>query len=47
VAAGILTGVLENAATWQFGLTGLSVAGPIVMWTGLVVRIWAIMVLGK
>ena len=47
VAAGILTGVLNNAAAWQFGSTGLSVAGPIVMWTGLVVRIWAIVVLGK
>jgi protein-S-isoprenylcysteine O-methyltransferase Ste14 len=47
VAAGILTGVLTNAAAWQFGSTGLSVAGPIVMWTGLAVRIWAIVVLGK
>jgi protein-S-isoprenylcysteine O-methyltransferase Ste14 len=46
VTAGILTGVLKNAAAWQFGSTGLSVAGPIVMWVGLVVRIWAIVVLG-
>jgi hypothetical protein len=27
VAAGILTDVLQNAAAWQFGSTGLSVAG--------------------
>jgi hypothetical protein len=46
VAAGILTGLVKNAP-WQFGLTGLSVAGPIVMWAGLVVRIWAIVALGK
>ena len=46
VTAGILTGVLTNAV-WQFGSTGLSVVGPIVMWTGLAVRIWAIVVLGK
>lgn len=47
VAAGILTSVLKNAAAWQFGSTGLSVAGPVLMWTGLVVRIWAVVVLGK
>lgn len=47
MAAGILTGVVNNAAAWQFGSTGLNVAGPIVMWTGLVIRIWAIVVLGK
>ena len=47
VTAGILTGVLTNDAVWQFGSTGLSVVGPIVMWTGLAVRIWAIVVLGK
>jgi protein-S-isoprenylcysteine O-methyltransferase Ste14 len=46
VAAGILTGMLQNAAAWQFGSTGLSVAGLLVMWTGLAVRIWAIVVLG-
>ena len=39
--------MLNNAAAWQFGSTALSVAGPIVMWTGLVVRIWAIVVLGQ
>jgi protein-S-isoprenylcysteine O-methyltransferase Ste14 len=44
--AGILTGVLKNAAAWQFGSTGLSVAGPIFMWAGLAVRIWAIVALG-
>jgi protein-S-isoprenylcysteine O-methyltransferase Ste14 len=47
VAAGILTGAFKNAAAWQFGSTGLSVAGLLVMWAGLAVRIWAIMVLGK
>jgi protein-S-isoprenylcysteine O-methyltransferase Ste14 len=46
VAAGILTGMLQNAAAWQFGSAGLSVAGLLVMWTGLAVRIWAIVVLG-
>jgi protein-S-isoprenylcysteine O-methyltransferase Ste14 len=45
-AAGMMTGALRNAA-WQFGSTGLSAAGPVVMWTGLVVRVWAIVVLGK
>ncbi len=45
-AAGMLTDSLKNSA-WQFGSTGLSGAAPIVMWTGLVVRIWAIVVLGQ
>jgi protein-S-isoprenylcysteine O-methyltransferase Ste14 len=44
-AAGMLTGALSNAA-WQFGSAGLSVAGPVVMWAGLAVRMWAIVVLG-
>ncbi len=47
MAAGILTGVLKNTAAWQFGSTGLSVPGPLVMWAGRVVRIWAIEVLGR
>jgi protein-S-isoprenylcysteine O-methyltransferase Ste14 len=47
VAAGILTDALQNAAAWQFGSTGLSVAGLLVMWAGLAVRIWAIVVLGR
>ena len=47
MAAGILTGELKNAAAWQFGSAGLIVAGLLVMWTGLAVRIWAIVVLGK
>ena len=42
--AGMLTASLRNSA-WQFGPTGL--AGPIVMWAGLAVRIWAIVVLGR
>ena len=44
-AAGMLTGALANAA-WQFGSAGLSAAGLAVMWAGLGVRIWAIVVLG-
>ena len=43
----MVTGVIKNTAAWQFAPPGLSVAGPIVMWTGLVVRIWAIVVLGR
>lgn len=46
VAAGILTDVLQDATAWQFGSAGLSVAGLLVMWAGLAVRIWAIVVLG-
>jgi protein-S-isoprenylcysteine O-methyltransferase Ste14 len=45
-AAGMLNGVLKNAAAWQFGSAWLSEGAPVVMWTGLVVRIWAIVVLG-
>jgi protein-S-isoprenylcysteine O-methyltransferase Ste14 len=44
-AAGALTGVVKNAA-WQFGSAGLTAAGLLIMWAGLVVRIWAIGVLG-
>jgi protein-S-isoprenylcysteine O-methyltransferase Ste14 len=47
VAAGMLTGVLSNAPAWRFGSAGLSVAGLLVMWAGLAVRIWAIVVLGR
>jgi protein-S-isoprenylcysteine O-methyltransferase Ste14 len=43
-AAGTLTASLKDSA-WQFGSTGL--AGPIVMWAGLAVRVWAIVVLGQ
>ena len=42
--AGTLTASLKHSA-WQFGSTGL--AGPIIMWAGLAVRIWAIVVLGQ
>lgn len=47
VAAGRLTGVLSNSAAWRFGSAGLTVAGLLVMWAGLAVRIWAIVVLGR
>jgi protein-S-isoprenylcysteine O-methyltransferase Ste14 len=46
ITAGILTGKLHSAP-WQFGSTGLSAAGLLVMWAGLAVRIWAVMVLGR
>jgi protein-S-isoprenylcysteine O-methyltransferase Ste14 len=46
VAAGILTGVVKHDPAWQFGSAGLTVAGLIVMWAGLAVRIWAIVMLG-
>jgi protein-S-isoprenylcysteine O-methyltransferase Ste14 len=45
-AAGALTGALRPGG-WQFGSTGLSAAGLLIMWTGLAVRIWAIVVLGQ
>jgi protein-S-isoprenylcysteine O-methyltransferase Ste14 len=45
-AAGILTGVLHGTP-WQFGSTGLSAAGLLVMWAGLALRLWAIVVLGR
>lgn len=47
VAAGWLTGALSSAGPWRFGSAELTVAGLLVMWTGLAVRIWAIVVLGK
>ena len=45
--AGALTAALKHDAAWQFGSTGLTVAGLLVMWVGLAVRIWAIVVLGQ
>jgi protein-S-isoprenylcysteine O-methyltransferase Ste14 len=45
-AAVALTGALGHGA-WQFGTTGLTVAGLLVMWAGLAVRVWAIAVLGR
>lgn len=47
VAAGLLTGAVKNAGPWEFGSSGLSAAGLLVMWAGLAVRIWAIVVLGN
>jgi protein-S-isoprenylcysteine O-methyltransferase Ste14 len=44
--AGGLSGSLRHTA-WYFGSTGLSVAGLLLMWAGLVIRIWAIVVLGR
>jgi len=45
-AAGRMTDTLHNA-NWQFGSTGLNVVGPALMWAGLALRIWAIVVLGQ
>ena len=47
VTAGLVTGAVKNAGPLEFGSTGLSAAGLLVMWAGLVVRIWAIVVLGN
>jgi len=47
VAAGLLTGAVGKAGPWEFGSTGLSAAGLLLMWAGLAVRIWAIVVLGN
>ena len=46
-AAGLLTGAVKDAGPWEFGSAGLSAAGLLVMWAGLAVRIWAIVVLGN
>ncbi len=45
--AGLLTGAVNDAGSWEFGSAGLSAAGLLVMWAGLAVRIWAIVVLGN
>ena len=47
VAAGLVTGAVKHDGPWEFGSTGLSAAGLLVMWAGLAVRIWAILVLGN
>ena len=47
VSAGLVTGAVKNAGLLEFGSAGLSAAGLLVMWAGLVVRIWAIVVLGN
>lgn len=44
--AGALSGPLRHTA-WYFGSTGLSVAGLLLMWAGLAIRIWAIVMLGR
>ena len=46
-AAGLFTGALKNDSAWQFGNLELAATGLILMWTGLVIRIWAIIVLGR
>jgi len=35
-----------HGPAWQFGSDGLDVAGMVVMWAGLALRIWAVVVLG-
>lgn len=47
VTAGLVTGAVKNAGPWEFGSAGLTAAGLLLMWTGLAIRIWAIVVLGK
>jgi protein-S-isoprenylcysteine O-methyltransferase Ste14 len=44
--AGPLSGALRHTS-WYFGSTGLSTAGLLLMWAGLAIRIWAIVVLGR
>jgi protein-S-isoprenylcysteine O-methyltransferase Ste14 len=44
--AGGLNGPLRHTA-WYFGSTGLNAAGLLLMWLGLAIRIWAIVVLGR
>jgi protein-S-isoprenylcysteine O-methyltransferase Ste14 len=44
--AGALSGSLRHTA-WYFGSTELSVVGLLLMWAGLAIRIWAIVVLGR
>jgi protein-S-isoprenylcysteine O-methyltransferase Ste14 len=46
-AAGILTGALKHDSAWQFGNLELAATGLILMWIGLIIRIWAIVVLGR
>ena len=46
-AAGLFTGALKSDSAWQFGNLELAATGLILMWTGLVIRIWAIIVLGR
>jgi protein-S-isoprenylcysteine O-methyltransferase Ste14 len=45
-AAGTVTGALHGGGL-QFGSTALTAAGVVIMWAGLAVRIWAIVVLGQ
>jgi protein-S-isoprenylcysteine O-methyltransferase Ste14 len=45
-AAGALSGPLRHTG-WYFGSVGLSVAGLLLLWVGLAIRIWAIVVLGR
>ena len=46
-AAGILTGALKHDSAWPFGNLELAATGLILMWIGLIIRIWAIVVLGR
>jgi protein-S-isoprenylcysteine O-methyltransferase Ste14 len=47
---GITSYVVREQAVptlWYFGSTGLNAAGLLLMWLGLAIRIWAIVVLGR
>lgn len=47
VGAGVAHAALHNDQGWQFGSVGLTLAGLLVMWAGLGLRIWAVRVLGS
>jgi protein-S-isoprenylcysteine O-methyltransferase Ste14 len=47
VAAGAAQAALRHDAAWQFGSRPVTAAGLLLMWAGLAVRIWAILVLGN
>jgi protein-S-isoprenylcysteine O-methyltransferase Ste14 len=46
LGAGAVSGPLRHTA-WYFGSTGLGVVGLLLMWAGLAIRVWAIVVLGR
>jgi protein-S-isoprenylcysteine O-methyltransferase Ste14 len=46
VGAAIAHGVLQHDAGWQFGSRGLTLAGLVIMWAGLGLRLRAVQVLG-
>jgi protein-S-isoprenylcysteine O-methyltransferase Ste14 len=47
VGAGVAQRELRPYAAWQFGTMGLVTVAVILMWAGLALRIWAVLVLGR